>query len=85
LRRTLAPCGELAEQTLPGGRHAVFLHRGPHDRLVETYDRIYGTWLPGGDEQLGEAPAFEVYLDHPERAPAEKLRTLIHLPLMPVR
>lgn len=85
LRRTLAPRGELAERTIPGGRHAVFLHRGPHDRLVETYDRIYGSWLPGSVEELGEAPAFEVYLDHPERTPAEKLRTLIHLALTPTR
>jgi AraC family transcriptional regulator len=81
LRRPFAPRGELVEQIIPGGRHAVFLHRGPHARLVETYDRIYGGWLPGAREELGEAPAFEVYLDHPERVAAEKLRTLIHVPL----
>ncbi len=81
LRRAFPPRGELAEQVIAGGRHAVFLHRGPHNRLVETYDRIYGGWLPSAHEQLGEAPAFEVYLDHPDRVDPEKLRTLIHLPL----
>lgn len=81
LRRRLLAHGELAEQVIPGGRHAVFLHVGPHDRLVETYDRIYGAWLPSAREEPAEAPAFEVYLDHPDRIAPEKLRTLIHLPL----
>lgn len=80
-RRPLRARGELAEQTLPGGRHAVFLHRGPHARLEETYARIYGAWLPGSGDTLADTPAFEVYLDHPERVAPEKLRTLIHLPL----
>ena len=84
LRRAHSPRGELAEKVIPGGRHAVFMHRGEHARLVETYDRIYGAWLPDSEEKLGEAPAFEIYLDHPERTPAEKIRTLIHLPLLPL-
>lgn len=81
LRRAFRPEGELGEQVIAGGRYAVFLHRGPLDQLSETYDSIYGGWLPSSQEVLGEAPAFEIYLDHPERTKPEKLRTLIHVPL----
>jgi AraC family transcriptional regulator len=81
-RLPAAPRDGVAERLLPGGRHAVFPHLGPHANLPETYERIYGSWLPESDERLGEDPAFEVYLDHPERTAPEKLRTLIHLPLL---
>lgn len=80
-RWPLAPRREVGQRILAGGRHAVFLHRGPHAELPSTYARIYGEWLPRAGHALGEDPAFEVYLDHPERTPAERLRTLIHLPL----
>lgn len=83
LRLPLKPRGELAEKIIPGGRHAVFLHQGPHALLPETYDRIYGHWLPRSEERLAEAPAFELYLDHPDRVAPARLRTLIHLPLLP--
>ncbi len=81
-RLPAAPRGEVEERWLPGGRYAVFLHRGPHADLPQTYDQIYGAWLPAGNERLGESPAFEVYLDQPGRVPAEKLRTWIHVPLL---
>jgi AraC family transcriptional regulator len=85
LRLPLPSRGELATQVLPGGRHAVFLHRGPHAGLPETYRQIYGAWLPSCGEALAESPSFEVYLDHPQRTPPSRLRTEIHLPLAPVR
>jgi AraC family transcriptional regulator len=84
-RWPLAPRGEVGQRVLPGGRHAVFLHRGPHRDLPDTYARIYGAWLPDSDERLGENPAFEVYLDHPARTPPAQLRTLIHVPLVDLR
>jgi len=80
-RRSVAPQGEVEERWLPGGRYAVFLHRGPHVDLPLTYERIYGAWLPEGNERLTESPAFEVYLDRPGNVAPEKLRTLVHVPL----
>ncbi len=80
-RLPAAPRDGVAERVLPAGRHAVFLHRGPHLGLSRTYASIYGAWLPESGEILGEGPAFEVYLDHPGRIASERLRTLIHLPL----
>jgi AraC family transcriptional regulator len=82
VRIPLRPRGELAEKIIPGGRHAVFLHRGPHALLPQTYDRLYGDWLPRSGERLSEAPAFELYLDHPDHTSPDRLRTLIHLPLV---
>ena len=80
-RRSVAPQGEVEERWLPGGRFAVFLHSGPHVDLPLTYERIYGAWLPEGNERLTESPAFEVYLDRPGNVAPEKLRTLVHVPL----
>ena len=74
---------DIDRKSISGGRHAVFLHRGPHADLPATYDRIYGHWLPHSEENLADAPAFELYLDHPDHVPPDRLRTLIHLPLLP--
>ena len=62
LRRTIAVPRNLAQAELPAGRVAVFEHRGPHVRLPETYDRIFGAWLPASPEQLAEFPPYEVCL-----------------------
>ncbi len=80
-RLPATPRDGVSERVLPGGLHAVFLHRGPHADLPASYARIYGAWLPESGERLGEEPAFEVYLDQPGRIAPENLRTLIHLPL----
>ena len=32
--------------TVPGGSYALFTHKGMLDKLAETYDLIYSTWLP---------------------------------------
>lgn len=75
------PEGEVGVQTIPAGKHAVFLHKGPYDQLGKTYAEIYGQWLPSSGAKLREAPCFEVYLDDPERTPPEKLRTEICVPI----
>jgi AraC family transcriptional regulator len=73
--------GEIGAKTIPGGRHAVFLHSGPYAGLQATYDAIFGKWLPASGEQLREEPCFEVYLTDPARCPPEAMRTEIWLPL----
>ncbi|PTX94524.1 AraC family transcriptional regulator [Opitutus sp. ER46] len=75
------PHGEVGAQTIPGGRYAVFLHAGPYEKLIETYDRIFCDWLPGSGEELKDQPAFELYLNSPDRVPPDALRTEIWVPL----
>lgn len=79
--REIAPAGEVGIQTLAAGRYAVFLHRGPYENFNDTYDAIFGDWLPAGGEQLRDAPGFDLYLNHPDQVPPAELRTEIWVPL----
>lgn len=81
LDREFSPIGEIGVQTIPGGRHAVFLHSGPYENFGATYDAIFRDWLPQSGEQLRDAMAFELYLNTPDNTPPAGLRTEIWLPL----
>jgi len=76
------PSGEIGVKTIDGGTYAVFLHKGPHQNLYETYRAIYSGWLPESGEKLREIPCYEVYLNRdPHRTKPENLRTEIFVPL----
>lgn len=76
------PTGDIGVKSIEGGRYAVFLHKGPYDSLIETYDGIFGAWLPESGESLREVPSFEEYLNRdPRRTKPENLRTLIYIPV----
>lgn len=81
LDRELSPTGEVGVQTIPVGRYAVFLHRGPYESFSATYDAIYRDWLPNSREQLRNQSAFELYLNSIENTPPADLRTEIWVPL----
>lgn len=57
---TPAPDG-LERRELPGGRHAVFTHKGRLDTIGQTMAAIYGGWLPGSGERMRNAPDLELY------------------------
>lgn len=46
--------GEIARQTLKGGKYAIFTHPGSHNTLTETFDRIFLKWLPETKENNNE-------------------------------
>ena len=73
--------GEIGVQTLAGGYYKVFLHKGPYENLLQTYQQIYGTWLEKTNRKLRDLPCFELYLNHPEETPKEELLTEIHIPI----
>jgi AraC family transcriptional regulator len=75
------PEGDFGVQELPGGRYAVATHRGPYENLGQTYQRVYGAWMPKSRHELGNTPAFEQYLNSPESTKPEDLVTVIHVPL----
>ena len=78
----IEPEGEVGVQRIPGGRYAVFLHRGSYERLDETYRYIFSVWLAESGEKLRETPVFEVYLNRdPRRTKPENLRTEIWVPV----
>lgn len=74
--------GEIRLGEIPGGEYAVYLHIGPYDALPESYNDLFGKWLPGSGRQLRPQAPFEVYLNNPETTPPAELRTEIWIPLL---
>jgi AraC family transcriptional regulator len=71
--------GDIGIQQLDPGRYAVGTHRGPYNRIGDTYARICGEWLPGSGRELSAAPALEFYRNSPMTAAPEDLITDIYL------
>jgi AraC family transcriptional regulator len=74
--------GEVAIQQIPGGDYAVVIHRGPYDRLGQTYAALCGMWLPASGREARDAPPLEFYRTSFEQAPPEEFLTEICLPLV---
>ncbi len=77
----VSPEGEVGLKEIPGGKYEVFLHPGPYTGLSDSYDFIFGEWLPGSNRELRDEPCFEVYLNAPENTKPEDLRTEIWVPV----
>lgn len=60
------------QKVIPGGRYAVFTHRGTLRMLPQTFDYIWGTWFLTTKEKLDWREDFELYderflgYDHPD-------------------
>lgn len=79
----LEPEGELGKQVIPGGRHAVFMHKGAYETMGDTYDLIYAKWLPESGEQLADRPCVQEFVTRPadEQIPESEWETKIYVPL----
>ena len=44
--------------TIPAGQYAVFTHRGPASEGPQTYQYIFGVWLPTSDYIIDDRPHF---------------------------
>ncbi|SDE48576.1 AraC family transcriptional regulator [Paraburkholderia lycopersici] len=67
---------------LRGGEHAMMLHEGPYPGLQQAWMWFYNEGL----QKLARkpdfsAPSFEVYLNTPDEAAPEDLRTELYIPL----
>lgn len=52
------PKGEMGQRTLPGGKFAVFTHKGPTSDLELVFSEIFRLWYPTSKDRLRDAPAF---------------------------
>ena len=81
VNRPVQPEGEFGVTELPGGKYAVFTHRGSYETLGTTYQRFFGGWLPNSGSEVRDAEVFEEYLNSPMNTKPEDLVTRIHAPL----
>jgi AraC family transcriptional regulator len=65
-----------------GGEYATAVHRGPFDRLAETYAWLALDFMPREGRSMRKAPCVEMYLTPPERTRLADLFTEV---LVPVR
>jgi AraC family transcriptional regulator len=72
----------LSWETIPAGRWAVFRHVGRYETLSQSWQAIYGQWLPASGHQLRPAAPFERYENDPTDVPPEQLITDIHVPIV---
>ncbi len=81
VKKEAKPDGDVGVQTIGGGDYAVAIHRGPYEKLGETYATLCGQWIPTQGREIATAPAFEVYMNNPQKTKPEKLLTEVHVPL----
>ncbi len=79
--KDVKPDGPIGVQEIQGGKFAVFIHKGAYEKLENSYDYIFGKWLPESGKELRNIPCFEKYLNTPEDTAPEKLRTEIYIPI----
>jgi AraC family transcriptional regulator len=79
--KEFTPEGEVGVQEIGGGEYAVTTHRGPYEKLNETYATLCGQWMPAHGRELGSAPCFEIYRNDPNSTPPEDLITDVYVPL----
>jgi AraC family transcriptional regulator len=78
---SVKPDKDIGIQQLDAGRYAIATHRGPYNRIGDTYARLCGEWLPGSGRELSAGPALEFYRNSPMTAAPENLITDIYLPI----
>jgi AraC family transcriptional regulator len=76
------PEGEIGVQDVAGGAYACAVHRGPFERLAETYVWIAASFIPEAGYRMRRAPFLELYLTPPERTPPEELLTEVFVPVI---
>lgn len=77
----LAVDGGMGVQVLPGGEHAVTVHRGPYEQLPEVYIDIMGRWLPRMGRRVGRGSPYEIYRNDVRVTAPQDLVTEVRVPL----
>jgi len=67
--------------TIPAGRYAKAIHKGPYELLGDAWSQLMGGWIPQHDERIGDGVSFEVYRNTPMDAKPEDLITELYVPL----
>ncbi|TPV94472.1 MAG: AraC family transcriptional regulator [Myxococcales bacterium FL481] len=73
------PSGDIGVRVLPGGRWATTTHRGPYNRLGDTYVPLMSQWLPNRRLEPQDHPPIEIYHNRPGDTRPEDLVTDIQI------
>jgi AraC family transcriptional regulator len=65
----------IVSKKFDGGKYAVFLHKGDHEKLTETYDAIFGNWFYKGSVVLRDVPVIQKFLNDKRSTKVEELLT----------
>jgi AraC family transcriptional regulator len=68
--------------SIPKGKCATLLFKGPYAELEKPYDWLFGEWLPNSGYEAEDFPPFEEYLNDPKETPPSELLTRIHCMLV---
>lgn len=63
LKEMIPPQGEVGQKVLPGGRYAVFIHKGPSSEIERAFETIFRLWYPTCEQQLSDEPPFCQHLN----------------------
>lgn len=66
---------------IPAGKYAEFNASGPHGRVKEYRDYIYGTWLPNSKYERTDGPDFEI-TDVMNSAFPHDLKIKVYIPIV---
>lgn len=81
IRKPIKPEGEIGVKEIPGGKYAIFRHKGPYEKFMDSYSYIFGTWMPESGYEPDDRPGLEIYINDPEKTKPEKLQTDIYIPI----
>lgn len=70
---------------IAAGLHAVWRVTCRAEEIQSIYHTFYGLWLPGSGFQPAAEPAYEIYLQTPERHPEGKYELQVCLPVEKAR
>ncbi|WP_109852972.1 GyrI-like domain-containing protein [Aquimarina sp. AU58] len=54
---------DMTSYVLPGGKYAIFIHKGPVDTFNKTMNYIHGKWLPNSGYELDQRNHFAIMGD----------------------
>jgi len=70
---------EMKCYTLPGGKMAKTIHKGPYEDCGPTYEKLY-KWIAEQGKNIA-GPVREIYLNDPHEVAKEEILTEIYAPI----
>ena len=76
------PEGLYQIKTHTAQKYAKFIHKGVTEKLEETYNHIYGSWITDVQLEFADKPILEFYINHHEKIEEENFITEIYIPVL---